>query len=428
MPLLKIIMLGLAALFLTGTVAADSNRTRDQPDETGGLVAVDRLMSDFIAEQRVPGAALALVRHGRLIYARGFGLGDRERGLPVTPRSLFRIASVSKPLTAAAIMHLVETRRLELERPMLTLLAEAVRHAPGVPGDRRLGVVTVRHLLEHTAGWDRAQSGFFPLRTSSLVAICGRAGIAPPGTPETVVAHMLAQPLEFSPGTRFAYANIDYLILGRVITAVSGEPYETYVRNHLLLPLGIRDMQIGGSHPDKRAPGEVCYYSAFDARVEAAFGPMRGQQIPLPYARSIEIQEAAGGWLASAVDLARFLAAFHDAQPIAILKPQTVRRMISPPSAAPPAAAADHPIAYALGWFVERDAQGRPIVYHTGRLPGSGAYIGWRSDGLGVVVLFNSDTNRHNAPLVRLFLAALAPVVDGIAVWPAHDLFPHYFP
>jgi CubicO group peptidase (beta-lactamase class C family) len=415
----------LLGFFLAGSAAAFSG---DQSPSAGGLLIVDRLVMTFIADHQVPGAALAIVKDGRLVYVRGFGFADRKQGCPVNPRSLFRIASVSKPFTAAAIMGLVEKGRLRLDAPVLQLLPEAIRGATGVPGDHRLADVTVRHLLQHTAGWDRARSGFFPLRSSSLAAICRQAGIPPPGSPDTVVAHMLSQPLDFSPGTRFAYANIGYLVLGRLITAVSGASYEDYVRHHVLLPLGIIDMHIGASSPEDLQPGEVCYYSAFDATVEAAFGPLKGQRVALPYSRSMKVQEAAGGWVASVVDLARFLTAMHAPGPHSLLGENTRRQMVTPMPADASASQTPHAVSYALGWFVEHDDQGRRIVYHGGRLPGSGAYIGWRSDGLGVAVLFNCDTDRRNRPLVRLFLRALAPVVDSITPWPEHDLFPLYFP
>jgi len=392
------------------------------------LPSISQLMEDFMARHHVPGAALAIMKNDRLIYACGFGYANREQEIKVSPRSLFRIASVSKPFTATAILQLVEQGRLKLDDPILPLLKQTLRDAPGVPGDPRLPTVTIRHLLQHRAGWDRAQSRFFPLRSNSLVKICRDAGIAPPGTPDTVVGYMLAKPLNFTPGTRFGYANVGYLALGRIIEAVSGDTYETYVREHLLLPLGIDTMRIGSSNRETRTPDEVCYYTAFDATIEAQFGPRRGEVVPLPYNRSIEVQEAAGGWIASVVDLARFLASLYTPSEISPLNQETLREMIS---AVPTTKTNPDPqktSGYALGWYVEHDDQGRTIVHHTGHLPGTGAFMGRRSDGIGVAVLFNSDKTHQNDLLIPLFLAALAPAIDSQSDWPDHDLFPVYFP
>ena len=410
------------ALIAAVPVLAGSAENKDP------LTSLSRLVKEFMVQYQVPGAALAITRDNRLVYADGFGHADREHQLPVSPRSLFRIASVSKPFTATAILQLVEQDHFRLDDPVLPLLKHTLRDAPGVPGDQRLQAVTIRHLLQHRAGWDRTQSRFFPLRSNSLVEICRVAGVAPPGTPDTVVRYMLAKPLDDTPGARYAYANIGYLVLGRVIESITGQSYASYVNKHLLMPLGILDMRIGSSTRESSAPGEVCYYTTFDATIEAQFGPHRGQKVPVSYNRSIEVQEAAGGWIASVVDLARFVAALYATEDLAPLKPQTLREMITATPSSEHKTVPQKSVGYALGWYVEHDDQDRTIVYHTGQLPGSGAFMGRRSDGIGVAVLFNSDTTPQNDLLIRLFLADLAPAIDSISPWPQHDLFPIYFP
>lgn len=160
-------------------------------DDTDPLPSLSRLVKKFMARHQVPGAALAITRNNQLIYAEGFGYADREHQLPVSSRSLFRIASVSKPFTATAILQLVEQDRLGLDDPIWPLLRDTFQDTPCVPGDSRVLVITIRHLLQHRAGWDRAKSRFFPLRTNSLMKICQEAGIEPPGTPDTVVRYML---------------------------------------------------------------------------------------------------------------------------------------------------------------------------------------------------------------------------------------------
>lgn len=174
-------------------------------------------------------------------------------------------------------------------------------------------------------------------------------------------------------------------------------------------------MQIGRSTRDTRPPGEVCYYTAFDPTIEAQFGPLCGQRVPLPYNRSIEVQEAAGGWIASVVDLARFVTTLYASDGIGPLKPETLQAMITATPSAQNKSDPQKSSGYALGWYVEHDDQGRTLVYHTGQLPGTGAFMGRRSDGIGVAVLFNSDTTPQNDLLIRLFLAELAPAIDSLS-------------
>jgi N-acyl-D-amino-acid deacylase len=382
-------------------------------------------MEGFVARHRVPGAALAVTRSGRLAYARGFGRADREKGTPVTPRSLFRIASLSKPVTASAVMLLVQRGRLGLDDPVLPLLRQRLDLAPG---DERLAEVTVRRLLRHSGGWDRDRSAFYPLRTEALMDICRKTGVPPPGTPEAVVRYMASRPLDFAPGSAFAYSNVGYLFLGRVVEAVTGRSYPDFVREELLRPMGIRGMHIGASAPGASRPGEVVYYSAVGATVEARFGPEKGRRIPLPYHRAIEVQEAAGGWVASVVDLARFVSALSTAAEGGPLAPETVRRMISATPRPGRSGSGESTGGYALGWFVETDDRGRRIVSHGGRLPGTGAFMGWRSDGIGLALLFNTDATPRNESLVRLCLEEMSDLLDTVGPWPDHDLFTDEWP
>jgi len=129
------------------------------------LASFDDMMLGFLKEHQVPGAALAVTRHGRLVYSRGFGVADRDGMHAVTPAMLFRIASISKPITSAAILRLIEQGRLKLDDRAFAFL----NMRPGQKGDDRLNDVTVRHLLQHTGGWDRDKS-FDPMFRSVAAA------------------------------------------------------------------------------------------------------------------------------------------------------------------------------------------------------------------------------------------------------------------
>src|SRR5262249_597541 len=153
----------------------------------------------------VPGAALAVARGGCLVLARGYGLADVERQEPVLPSSLFALQSVSKTLTAIAVMQLVEAGKVTLDAPVFPLLNPAP--PPGATADPRLAEVTVRHLLNPSAGWP-TQPHNDPRDQQDFVT--RRLNVAPPPTAEHLVRVWLEVPLDFAPGTRQEYMRVTF--------------------------------------------------------------------------------------------------------------------------------------------------------------------------------------------------------------------------
>src|SRR6185503_1657820 len=204
-------------------------------------------------------ARLAVLRDGELIYARGFGYADVETKTPVQPDALFRIASVSKPITSVAIMKLVEEGQLQLDDRVAPLIAD-LTPAPGAAVDPRWEQITIRHLLTHTGGWDRDKpnGGFDPMFRPAIAAAA--VGAPAPASAETVIRDMKGMPLDFDPGARFVYSNFGYAILGRVIERLSGTPYEEYVRARVLRPAGAHRTRQGRTRMSDALPDEVKYY------------------------------------------------------------------------------------------------------------------------------------------------------------------------
>src|SRR5262245_42912196 len=172
----------------------------------------------------VPACSLAVSRKGKLVYARGFGFADAERTRPVSPDSLFRIASVSKPITAVAVLQLVQAKKVGLDDPVLKYVRVPVK-------DTRWQNVTVRHCLQQRSGMDRDKSGD-PIVMVRQIAKDLRVSFPVPAV--DVMRWTMSRPLDHDPGTTYVYSNIGYLILGRVIEAASGEKYETYVKRSVL--------------------------------------------------------------------------------------------------------------------------------------------------------------------------------------------------
>jgi CubicO group peptidase (beta-lactamase class C family) len=387
-----------------------------------GRKLFDDVITDFMSKRDIPGGALAVVKDGRLVIARGYGWADVGQREPAQPTSLFRIASISKPFTGVAVMTLVQDARyrLNLDEKAFKLLDVKLPPEEQAKVDPRLWTITVRQLLHHTAGWDREKSGdpmFKPIKIARAV------GVPPPAGPDAIIRYMMARPLDFDPGTRHAYSNFGYCVLGRVIEKVTGQRYADYVQRAVLQPLGIRGMRLGRSLPQDQALGEVHYYQPDDGEVPSVFS-RTGTKVPYPYGGFyLEAMDSHGGWLASAVDLARFAAAMDTGKP-ALLRPATVKRMYERP---PPPVAQGESAWYAAGWMVRPvGTEGKANCWHAGRLSGTYTLLVRRHDGLSWVVLFNQNSmdpkNLPDEEIDRL----LHKAANAVKEWPGHDLFGRY--
>jgi N-acyl-D-amino-acid deacylase len=316
--------------------------------------------------------------------ARGYGLADLSRHEPVLPESLFRIASLSKPITAVAVLKLVEEGSLSLDTPAFHLLDD-FEPPVGATLDPRLYDITIRHLLEHSGGWD-ANVSFDPMFPSQRAAL----GLELPGTAdcEAIIRFMLSRPLDFDPGNQYAYSNLGYCVLGRVIEQVSGQTYQEYVRSQILAPIGVERMYLGRSRLSDRHPAEVRYYARGEASLAQSVYPDQPGRVPWPYGGFyLEAMDAHGGWIGSAVDLARFVSALDSAHPLAILQAETLDKMLSRPATPLWEGRPDY---YALGWRV-RPARKGATWWHTGSMPGSTAVLYRTPRGRIWVALFNAS-------------------------------------
>ncbi len=308
----------------------------------------DVLIREFMQEHRVPGISIAVTDHGKLVFARGYGYADVAQHQAVTPEHLFRIASISKPITAVAILQLVEQGKLQLDERVVDVLGFRSELESLEGADARLAEITIQQLLEHRGGWDRDAS--FDAMFQS-VRFAKQVGVDPPADQATVIKAMLSQKLDFAPGERYAYSNFGYCLLGRVIEQQSGQGYEAYVRQHILKPLGIEDMRLGATRLDARGDNEVRYYHPTTG--SSVFADDLDQSVPSPYgAWNLEAMDSHGGWLASASHLARFAAALDDPDHCPILQAASIDLMYSRPEglADSDPEGKPKPVYYSLGW------------------------------------------------------------------------------
>jgi len=377
-----------------------------------GMESFDKLMISFVTTHRIGGASLAVVRKGKIVYARGFGYADPTAQKAMQPDSLFRIASISKPITSAAIMQLVDHRKLRLSDRVFDIL----NFKPVGEGkiDPRLKKVTVRQLLLHTGGWERDKSGDPMFRP---VKIAKAFDTSPPASSKQIARYMLTVPLDFDPGSRYAYSNFGYCLLGRVIEAKTNMTYEQYVRKHVLAKAGVTQMRIGRSLPAKRARREVTYHTRNKRTMPSVFPPV-GRPVPAQYGgMHIEAMDAHGGWIASAIDLVRFAREFDSPKACRFLSAESITATFARPNDKKDAAY------YAFGWSVRPIGdRGKLNTWHTGGFAGSSTLLVRRHDGLDWAVLFNMARAANGRYLADVIDPLVHRAADAVKVWPEIDL------
>lgn len=244
---------GLAALS-GATVTPDPVAPGTLP-RTGHLASafepVERAVVDYACDRGVTACSLGISTAGRTVVDRAYGWQDFHRTRPLDPTALFRVASVTKVLTRAAVHSLVGDGLVGYDDPMLAHLAID----PPADADPRLERVTIRQLLQHTGGWDRCAT-FDPMFDTRRIA--RDLGLGRPPSRRELVTYMLGQPLCFEPGTAQAYSNFGYAILGTIVEDVTGRPFQTDLERRVLRPVGA-ELPLGRTRPEDRGDREVWY-------------------------------------------------------------------------------------------------------------------------------------------------------------------------
>jgi CubicO group peptidase (beta-lactamase class C family) len=335
----------------------------DQPngEQRGNM---GRLAGAFKENFRVPALSVAISRNGQFVFDQGFGMADSKELAPANMSSLFRIASVTKPITSVTIFTLIEAGKLSL--------TDKVFGASGILGTKYgkgpykqyVTDVTVDHLLTHTSGgWpDDSTDPMFRFDSWDQAKLIS-------WTLENL-------PLTYPPGQHWAYSNFGYCLLGRVIEQVTGQAYADYVQSNILAPCGISNMRIAGNSLRQRAPNEVVYV---------------GQYNEDPYKMNVARMDSHGGWIATPSALVQFLDHVAGSGNIpSMLKPATIRMMTTPSPAFPEGSAAK----YARGWMVGNNGLGN--WWHDGSLPGSTTIMVRTASGLCWAALANTRTEPHD--------------------------------
>jgi uncharacterized protein (TIGR03437 family) len=376
------------------------------------LAPYDAFVTGLMAKYNIPGASLALTLNGRLMLARGYGYIDAQRTAPVQPDSLFRIASLSKAITAVAVMKLVEQGKLNLDSPAFALLPD-LKPPPGSTPDVRLSKITIRNLLNHTGGWDRDKvpGGYDPMFIPTRVT--SALGVPSPPSTENIIRYMLGQPLDFDPATNYAYSNFGYAVLGRIIERVTQTSYEGWVRANILAPAGITNMRIGQTLPQGQNSREVKYVGPGGA--PSVFPDIPG---PLDWAYGgwyLEALDAHGGWYGSAIDYAKFLNAIDGRRGSRLLSATSVATLTQRPNLPAYQGACCW---YAMGMEVNTANN----WWHSGALDGTATYQIRTNDGFVYVLFLNSRSADQDALLGDMD-NGYWDARSKVSTWPAGDQF-----
>lgn len=370
------------------------------------LQAFEDAMQTYMQMFSVHGGVLCISRNGRVIYQRGFGYLHPAPSFEwVYENTPMRIASVEKPLTAAAIRKLIadgavglnySDKIFHLSQPGGGILSYVPWNGLGTP---YLADITVQHALQHMSGWDRTIVDICTLPTgdprpewgdpmNDEICIAGRMGIPTPPTRNDLIRYMLNQPLQHTPpGTTYAYSNFGYMLLGRVIEQRTGADPLSYIFSNIMTPdrwVARSEIFYGRTFAVDQNPREPTYFDP--DQVTNVFNP-GGPAVWQPYGGfAIENMVGHGNLVASAAPLVKYMDYYQVAMGSDCGTP--------------------------LGGAAARED------VHGGTLPGTGSFMRQRNDGVNYVALFN-DSAGQGQVLIDLIDALIN--AGGIA-WPTLEV------
>ncbi len=317
--------------------------------------AIRSIAGGFLREHGIHGMSIAYGRGGEVAFAQSYGHADADRREVVTPEHLFRTASISKPITAVAVMMNVEKGLLQLDSKVFGpdgILGDA--YGSDLPDSVRS--ITVDHLLTHASGgW--ANDSDDPMFLHPEME-----------HDELIVWTLANQKQKHPPGEHYAYSNFGYCVLGRVLEKVTKQPYETFLARSVLSKCGVVDMKVAGNTLEDRQPREVMYIT------ENPGGA---------YGMNVARMDAHGGWLATARDLVLFASQLPK-----LLGEASIGTMTAP---------GVNP-AYSRGWSVNKV----PNRWHTGSLPGTTTIMVHTAKGICWAGLLNGRKPNLGGALDRL--------------------------
>lgn len=365
---------------------------------------IDLTISRFLhSEHLTGGASIAVSIDGRIVYAKGIGYSNIEDSIIMQPYNRMRIASVSKLVTAIAIMKLAEEGRISLHQKVFGPLGVLNDDKYLAFRDKRMGNITIYQLLNHSGGWTAKYGD--PMFMAHTIA--KQIGKDLPISMEDIIRFMQTKSMHFTPGTCSVYSNFGYGILGEVVSKASGMPYEDYVRSEVLAPLGIYDMQIGYSKKSEQLPREVTYYEADTSYVAFDYSGAHNMVRRAYGGTDIQTLGSAGGWVANSVDLLKLILTIDGLETVPDqLSKLSVDTMVN------------HQLGFdPLGWRTTINDS----WYRSGTLAATSAMIARHANGINYVILLNCSNHRGPA-LANLLRTKMDQAINSVKSWPTTDL------
>ena len=397
------------------------------------ISSYDSAIRGLMLKYSVPGGAVAVMKDGKLVLARGYGLGDTDNRLIAHPDSLFRIASLSKQITSAAILQLVQEQKLSLDTKPFSLLGFTPN--PNLPQTPALSSITIRELLQHTGGWSletgckNCDSEGDPMFESETIASAQHA--TEPPSCDRIIQYMLSQPVHWAPGTVYDYSNFGYCVLGAIIEKVTSTDYASAVTSNILSPAGAGGIVQGNTI--WQADREVVYYDFPNAGSGQDVFATSLDAFTNPYGNFyLEAMAAHGAWVASPVDLLRFQGALDGRiSGVGLLYTKTLQEMTANPNVLWSQIDSSKQLTtftpsgywYGMGWSVNTAGN----WWHFGSLPGTATEQVHAKNGFGWAAFFNTRPSNSDGFLSDLD-STLWAAHDATSDWSSADLFDQYGP
>lgn len=364
----------------------------------------DASINRFMRYWGIRGGSFALMRNDSLLYAKGYGFANTQDSIPCEVRNIFRVASVSKLLTAVAVMHLEETGQLSTQ--------DFVFGEDGILNDslfldyrdKKIKKVTVEHLLRHTSGFSNPHGD----AAFNMELVAQFLDKPLPLSMDDMVLYATKNRLRAVPGGRFNYSNLGYIVLSKVIEKVSGIPYETYIKDSILAPIGCYDIHLANNYSDGFRENEVTYYEVKEAEPVPAYDGSDTLVMKSLGGNDVRGLYGAGGWVASPVELLKLVSAINKC-PIRedFLTPESIDFMTPYGKNAKPA-----------GWA----SSSAKFWLRSGSMSGTSALIKAQKDGYSWVFISNSSS--WNGPgLARQMNREITQALRKVKKWPETDYF-----
>lgn len=364
----------------------------------------DAAIRRFMRYWDIKGASFALMKNDSLIYAKGYGYSDIKDSIECEVKNVFRVASVSKLITAVAIMRLCETGKLTTQ--------DFVFGEEGILcdslflnyRDKNIKKITVEHLLRHTGGFANPH-GDAAFNTDLVARYLGKEL---PLSMDDMVQYATRIRLRARPGGWFNYSNLGYIILSKVVEKASGMPYEIYVKDSVLAPMGCYDMHLANNFSDEFLENEVKYYEVREAEPVPAYDGSDTLVMKSRGGNDVHGLYGAGGWVASPVELLRFVSAIDNC-PVKeeFLSQESIDFMTMYSKNFKPA-----------GWATVTSRE----WMRTGSMAGTSALIKAQKDGYTWVFISNSSSWTGPA-LSRRMGRDITRALQRVKKWPEVDYF-----